>query len=269
VSLSFWLAALPLWLYGLLIIGVSVTAAAGHFYVRKTVRFEKLVVNNEVAGFKYATLSVIYAVLLAFVVFTVWEEFRDAETRVMHEAGAVLSLYRLSVGLPEQIGKNIRKDLRRYTETVINEEWPTMARGEASPSASAALIAVLSNYITADVQTERQREIYSASLQLLAEVNKGRLERLDSADGTIPSVLWFTLIVGATLVVIFPFFFGTPNLWAQVSMTALLCLMVLLMLLVTLSLNHPFTGDAVVSPEPFERVIESMTLEQSEPASVK
>ena len=80
MSFSFWLASLPLWLYGLLIIGASVTVAAGHLYVRKVVGFEKLIVNNEVAGFKYATLGVVYAVLLAFVVFTVWEEFRDAET---------------------------------------------------------------------------------------------------------------------------------------------------------------------------------------------
>jgi hypothetical protein len=264
MRLSFWLAALPLWLYGLLIIGVSVTAAAGHLYVRKTVGFEKLVVNNEVAGFKYATLGGIYAVLLAFVVVTVWEEFRDAETQVMHEAGAVISLYSLSMGFSEQIGKNVRQDLRRYTETVMNEEWRTMARGEASPSTSAALFAVLSEYIAADVQTERERELYSASLRLLAEVSESRLERVDSAKGTIPGILWCTLIVGAIIVITFPFFFGAPNLWAQVSMTVLLCTMVMLILLVTLALSHPFTGDVKVSPEPFKRVIKSMNLDPAQ-----
>ena len=179
----------------------------------------------------------------------------------MREAGAVLSLYNLSIGLPEQIGKNVRKDLRRYTETVMNEEWRTMARGKASPSTSAAFFAVLSDYTTADIQTERERELYSASLRLLAEVSESRLQRLDSSRGTIPGILWFTLIVGAILVISFPFFFGAQNLWAQLSMTVLLGLMVMLILLVASVLNHPFTGDVTVSPEPFKRVIQSMKQE--------
>ncbi len=52
--------------------------------------------NNEIAGFKFATVGVIYSVLLAFSVIVVWEKFNEAETVVAQEAGAAATLYRLA-----------------------------------------------------------------------------------------------------------------------------------------------------------------------------
>jgi hypothetical protein len=49
--------------------------------------------NNEVAGFKFAVVGVFYAVLLAFVVVAVWEDYRDTETAVRNEAKALADLH--------------------------------------------------------------------------------------------------------------------------------------------------------------------------------
>ena len=49
--------------------------------------------NNEIAGFKFATVGVIYAVLLAFSVIVVWEKFNDAQTTVAGEASATAALF--------------------------------------------------------------------------------------------------------------------------------------------------------------------------------
>ena len=54
---------------------------------------DKLAKNNEIAGFKFATVGVIYAVLLAFSVIVVWEKFSDAENAVAEEAGATAALF--------------------------------------------------------------------------------------------------------------------------------------------------------------------------------
>ena len=59
----------------------------------------RLRINNEVAGFKFATVGVLYAVLLAFAVIVVWEKFSDAENNVAQEAGAAATIYRLSWGI--------------------------------------------------------------------------------------------------------------------------------------------------------------------------
>ena len=44
------------------------------YMVRERVALHKLRANNEVAGFKFATVGVLYAVLLAFAVLVVWEK---------------------------------------------------------------------------------------------------------------------------------------------------------------------------------------------------
>ncbi|MBV8404740.1 MAG: DUF4239 domain-containing protein, partial [Gammaproteobacteria bacterium] len=74
---------------------------AGPYVVRRRVRFERLRGNNEVAGFKFAVIGVLYAVLLAFVVIISWERFYDAEKAITAEAGAAATVYRLSRGLDQ------------------------------------------------------------------------------------------------------------------------------------------------------------------------
>ncbi len=53
---------------------------------------DRLKLNNEVAGFKFSVIGVLYAVLLGFVVIAVWEDYRNTETAVRNEAKAVVDL---------------------------------------------------------------------------------------------------------------------------------------------------------------------------------
>ena len=56
---------------------------------------ERLKLNNEVAGFKFAVVGLFYGVLLAFVVIAVWDEYRNTETAVRNEAKAAVDLHAL------------------------------------------------------------------------------------------------------------------------------------------------------------------------------
>jgi hypothetical protein len=63
----------PLWLFALLLVGVAtLIAMIGPVIIRRRVSLDQLRTNNEVAGFKFATVGVIYAVLLGFAVIVVW-----------------------------------------------------------------------------------------------------------------------------------------------------------------------------------------------------
>ena len=89
--------------------------------------------NNEVAGFKYAVVGVFYAVLLAFVVIAVWEEYRDTEGAVREEAKAAMNLHRVAHGLPDESGHEIHKNLLAYVNDVRAHEWRSMASGVRIP----------------------------------------------------------------------------------------------------------------------------------------
>src|ERR1700710_2530040 len=90
----------PLWLTALILVGLTtLIVMIGPVAVRKRVSLDRLRTNNEVAGFKFATVGVLYAVLLAFAVIIVWEKFSEAENATAQEAGAIATLYRLADGI--------------------------------------------------------------------------------------------------------------------------------------------------------------------------
>lgn len=96
----------------------------GPALVRRYVGLDRLTINNEIAGFKFATVGVLYAVLLAFVIIVVWEKFSDAEANVIREAGAAENLYRLSQGLDDFSGSDLRKSIAAY----LRRPWRTIGR---------------------------------------------------------------------------------------------------------------------------------------------
>ena len=79
--------------YGVLVVcAVNAAAVAGLALVQRLVSLELRQQHNDVAGFVYAVLGVVYAVLLALVVIAVWEQYQRARETVGNEANAVAEI---------------------------------------------------------------------------------------------------------------------------------------------------------------------------------
>ncbi len=248
--MTLYLAALPLWKSGLLLVGLTtILAMLGPVVVRRFIPLERLSTNNEVAGFKFATVGVIYAVLIAFAVIVVWEKFSDAETTVAQEAGATVTLYRLANGIGTEGREAIRSRLTAYLQAAINDDWPAMSRDEASPVGTQALNALYSATLSLSPHDNRETVILSEIFHQLDLVTQTRRTRIVLAAGVVPGVVWLVLLAGAVLTIGFTFFFGTENLRAQSLMAGLLSLIIFMGLLVIIAIDHPYTGDVQVTPE--------------------
>ena len=80
--------------YGVLVVGgVCLIALAGFELVQRLVPAASRRQHNDVAGFIYAALGVIYAVLLALVVIAVWEQYGAARETVEQEANAAAGIF--------------------------------------------------------------------------------------------------------------------------------------------------------------------------------
>jgi hypothetical protein len=75
---------------------------------------------------------VLYAVLLSFATVVVWQKFSDAEVDDVQEAGAATTLYRLSQGVGEKPGADLRDAVTVYLKTAITDDWPAMQAGVAA-----------------------------------------------------------------------------------------------------------------------------------------
>jgi hypothetical protein len=243
-----------MWLSALLLVALpTVIAACGPLVIRRFFPVESVAANNEVAGFKFATLGVVYAVILGLAVISVWEKFAEAESAATREASAVTSLYRLATGTDAAEADALRTSLAAYARSAIDDDWPAMANGAESPRTFAALNSL---YSTAMASGPAHNDaVFSAMLDQLDLVTDARRARLALAEGVVPSLVWLVLLLGAVITVGFTFFFGLGNLRVQSLMTAMLAFVIFLALYVALEIDHPFSGPISVEPEGLRHVL--------------
>src|SRR5262245_14693064 len=148
------LATQPLWIAAVvLLIPTTIFAICGPLIVRRYVPLERLRENNKVAGFKFATVGTIYAVLLAFVIFVVWGRFNQAYRDVANEASAAETVLRLTQALDAGHGAAVRKATMNYLKEAVANDWPAMNRETSNTDVTIALSAIYNaviNYHTPD-----------------------------------------------------------------------------------------------------------------------
>jgi hypothetical protein len=253
---------LPLWASAILVVvAPTLIAMCGPVLVRRRVELTRLTTNNEIAGFKFATVGVIYAVILAFAVIAVWEKFSEAEGMVTKEAGAAATLYRLAAG-PEPEAAAAKAALNNYLKLAIERDWPLMAKEKGSRDTMRALDGLYAAILRLPETGLRKSASFVEMLKQLDAITEARRTRLHLAAGIIPTMLWAVLCCGAVMTIGFTFFFGTENLRAQVTMTGILSVIVFMGLLVILSFDHPFSGPVHVEAEPLRTVMEDFGLDK-------
>jgi hypothetical protein len=243
------LTGAPLWVACLPLAGLTLAAMIGPVLVRRFVALERLQTNNEVAGFKFAVVGVLYAVLLAFAVIVVWEKFNEAEEQIAVEAGAAVTLYRLAEGMGGAQGEALHDAITGYLESTVADDWPAMAEGRESATTTGALNLVYAELLRFQPADDRARVVMGEVLYQLDQVTQARRARLALASGIVPGILWGVLFLGAGLTIGFTFFFGTENLRAQALMTGALALLIFSGLLIIVAIDRPFSGTVKVHPE--------------------
>src|SRR5690606_22955131 len=86
--------------------------------------------NNEIGTTLFELLTVLYAVVLAFVLITVWEHRNEAGHLTYQEAGALVEVYWAAEALPPADRDEVREAVRDYTALVLGDEWDSMRRSE-------------------------------------------------------------------------------------------------------------------------------------------
>jgi hypothetical protein len=252
-----YLTTLPLWLSAvILIVPTTLLAMAGPLVVRRYVALSRLRTNNEVAGFKFATVGVLYAVLLAFAIIVVWEKFNQADSEVAKEAGAAATVYLLTRGIDPNHGAAIRKATTDYLNSAIEKDWPAMESEAESPATAEALKELYRTVLRYHQFEANEGLVLAEILRQVDQVSAARRARLVMADGIVPGIIWVVLFGGAILTVGFTFFFGTDNLRAQVAMTGALSILIFAGLLTIVAIDHPFAGTVKVGSQPLVAVMQ-------------
>jgi Protein of unknown function (DUF4239) len=235
--------------------GITVLATAGALLVRRWVPVEVLERHNEVAGFIYSVIGVMYAVLLGFTAIIVWERYDQAQTAVENEANELGDLFRDSQAFPDGFRREVETKLRSYIRLVMEKEWPAMAENKSSLETLDAFNQLRQTYRQFTPQTEQERIWFTQAVTSLNQLNDQRRLRLLSNRSTgIPNVMWVVLLGAGAVTISFSFLFGTRNTAAQLLMTAGLAITISLVLLSIVALERPFAGIARIEPNAFNQL---------------
>ena len=244
------------WLSGLLLVGTLVLlAVAGTLVSRRRFGVEVLKLNNEVAGFIYGVIGVLYAVLLGFTAIIVWERFDHAQAGVDQEANELADLYRDAQVFPEAVRREVETHLRAYATLVAEKEWAAMAEQRPSPETWEVYNRLWRTYHLFQPQTDHEKIWYAQSLTKLNDLgDQRRLRLLSSRSDGVPDIMWAVLLGAGVTTIGFSFLFGTRSAKAHVAMTSGLAMTIALVLFSILALEQPFAGITRVEPDAFHQV---------------
>lgn len=247
---------LPVSVFGPLAVVLAVAVALGALAVfHRFVNKQDLREGHDVAGFVYAVVGVIYAVILAFVVIIVWEQFDDADKYCQDEASHIGDLRRYAEAFPDSVDRKIEWVTLDYMQSVVKREWPAMERGEEDSATYRKMVEIWHTYREFR-PAETEEAYYQESLKQLAAFNDARRLRILASRGHIPPIMWALLIAGGVIAIGFTFLFAAPKRWPQFVTVACLTAIIAMTLILINALDRPFSGEVKVQPDAFEYLIE-------------
>jgi hypothetical protein len=247
-----WVYSIPAWLVCILFIGgMSALAAAGLLLARspRTGKFRSA--SNDFAGPIMATLGTILAVMLSFMVITVWQQYDQSAQIVQTEADEISNLYH-EVSVFHQPDRNrIHGAIEHYVDVVIDREWPLMRDGRSSQMAHRAAYDVVTLIESYEPKTLGQQTAQADALHHAHAFMDARGNRLFENQESVPPLLWVVMIFIAAVTLGSSYFFYVEDIRAHLLMTAAVGAVIGAIFVVIAELDLPFRGDLQIPPSAF------------------
>jgi hypothetical protein len=257
-----WVYAIPPWLlFASALVLACLLSGSGLLFVRHVVTKTEELTHNDVAGPIIGTVGTILAVILSFLLVTVWQEYDGAGATVAQEASAVADLFHVASHFPPPIGRQLRGTLTTYVNAVVLDEWPAMREGRTSITARNASLATFDIVARYQPQTAAQQALQQDALGLVSTFADARRNRLFDNDQGIPGFFWASNVILAAITVGFCFVFRVRSEAMHLMMTLALATVIATVFVLIALFDYPFRGDSQIPPTIFTRLQHSLANE--------
>ena len=230
-------------------------AQAGSLLFDRWYRRQRKPGNSEVSGLMFGATSLIYSLILAFVIIAVWSDYEELKVTIGKEADKMNNVLAHSGTLPDSLSFPIKQAMNAYCYTVITQEWNLKeAELDQFPNAVRALRIMLLHIETGGSQQSVLNTINN-DLDMITDL---RRERLDHVRSHVPGAVWLILGAGSGIIVFFSYFLELPFLRLKRLYLFLLSSMIGMSFFLVDALSSPFSGPAAVSKQPYESILLKM-----------
>jgi hypothetical protein len=236
----------------LIIIACIAGALLFLFIVTRTYDAPKRKEANDFTGAVVAVIGTTYAVILAFMLSGVWNQFQQAQNNEEQEANSLVNVWRIASQLPVPGAQEAQALCLKYADNAIHKEWPALLDAKPLPPENADIINQLWKF-AGQIQAHSGNDSIAAyqmmeELRMLTEYRRVRVMQSREA---LPGMLWAVLIAGGIITVAAACFFGVPSFHFHVLQVAVLSFLISLVLVAIADIDRPYQGGVTVQPEGF------------------
>lgn len=246
---------------GAILIGASAIAAVlGLLAVRRTYNVQALVSAHGVSGQYLSIVGTLYAVLLGLIVVHAMSKFDRAVDIVEDEANAISELIFLAGRMPAARSAKISGLATSYIRMVIENEWPSMVKGKPYDEARLRAYELMLAVRDWEPVSESEKATYAVAIEVASDFWNARRHRILACQKGIPFLEWTIVILGGIVTVSLTYVFVFDDLRIQITLTAMVALLIALNIFLILMFGYPFSGDLSVSPRSFEVTLYTISL---------
>lgn len=182
---------------------VYIVTAVVYWVVTRLATGERTRVFKAISPGMLPPMSVVFALLIAFLASQVWSEAERASMAVNREASALRAVVLLSSEFPGQPDARMRELIRRHIQTAVRDEWPAMARrGVTLLIVSSDLAQALKLALSLDPHTPGQNIAQREMVTSLQTALDARRQRVVLSGSSVNAVKWWAVLAQAALMLI-------------------------------------------------------------------
>ncbi|MEL3951852.1 MULTISPECIES: DUF4239 domain-containing protein [Streptomyces] len=198
-------------------------------------------------------IGVVYAIVLGLAIAGVWEARSAAQDHVRAEAQALHEVHERVRVYPQEARDRIRDDVRAYVGHVVNTEWDAMTkRGEMTERGDELLDRLRNDVTDYEPKSDFQAQAYQPLIDQVALADDARGARADSAEATMPGVVWFGLITGGLVTVGLIFALQIRRTARELILAGLFSALIAFLLFLIWDFDAPYSRGITATAEPFE-----------------
>jgi hypothetical protein len=215
--------------------------------------------NDAVSGTVQA-IGVFYGITVGLIAVAVWNTNSTASDLVSTEASAIGGLYRDVGGYPSPVKEELRIKLRDYTDYVIQQDWASQKNGRTLDGGANILSDFQMKLFAFEPTTPGQTELHAEALRAFNHLADCRRLRVVAAGAGLSSAMWAVIWVGAVITIGVAYFFKIPDGKLHAVLVGLIAGFLAMVLFMIVINDKPFYGYVSVSPDPYQIMLDRMTI---------
>lgn len=209
------------------------------FTFRKFCAHLSLKDNHDVSDTIFSAASMLYSLIVAFVMVAVWEDYETQNSYIMQESALLEKVKLETITLEKPLHKEIIKNINLYAESEIAND----------PKGYVHLYHLRKLTETDDTSSSNALQNISSYVVDTIEINH---MRYSTAQSHIPPFVWFVLLFGSVVTILLTCYFKSEFEYLYIILIAA---MISTCLTVIYILDHPLAKAAGLDYNPLHEVI--------------